>query len=217
MTRILLADDHPFMRTGVEAVLRGSRYEVVATAASGEAALEAIAHTDPDICLLDVRMPGLSGVEVLERLRGAGDTRKLVLLTVELEDADLIRAVRAGVDGVVLKDGAEDELVACLDAVMGGTRSIPPQLLQRALDLSLGGGPSDPLAALAPREREIAALVGKGMRNHDIAAALGMSEGTVKVYLHGIYQKVGVENRTELALMTHGSDHARGAAPNVRS
>ena len=215
MIRILLADDHPFMRAGVEAVLRGSRYEVVARASTGDAALEAIAHTDPDICLLDINMPGISGVEVLEGLRADGDRRKIVLLTVELDDADLIDAIRAGVDGIVLKDGAEDELIACLDLVEAGQRSIPPKLLEHALDLSLKGAPAHPFDPLAPREREIAALVGKGMRNRDIAAALGMSEGTVKVYLHGIYQKVGVENRTELALMAHGQTGV-GREPNLR-
>ena len=206
MTRVLLADDHPFVRTGVAAVLRGSDYELVATAATGEAALEAIAQVDPAICILDVRMPGLTGVEVLERLRTAGDQRPVVLLTADLEDGDLLAAVRRGVNGIVLKDGAEDELVACLDTVTAGGRAIPPDLLQRALDLSLAPN-SDPLGPLAPREREIAALVGKGMRNRDVAAALGMTEGTVKMYLHTIYQKLGIENRTELALLGHRQTH----------
>lgn len=202
MTRVLLADDHPFMRAGVEAVLRGTHYELVATAASGSEALNAIAHHEPAVCLLDIRMPGLSGVQVLERLRASGDPRPIVLLTADLEDRDLLAAVRAGVNGIVLKDSAADDLLACLDAVAHGGRSIPPELLQRALDLSLDGA-RGPLASLAPREREIAALVATGLRNRDIAARLGMSEGTVKVYLHGIYQKVGVENRTELALLAH--------------
>jgi two-component system nitrate/nitrite response regulator NarP len=213
MTRVLLADDHPFMRTGVEAVLRGTAYELVAAAANGQAALEAIAEFDPAICILDVRMPELTGLEVLERLRSAGDRRPVVLLTADLEDSDLLAAVRRGVNGIVLKDGAEDELVACLDTVTAGGRAIPPDLLQRALDLSLTGA-GDSLSALAPREREIAALVGKGMRNRDIAAALGMTEGTVKMYLHTIYQKLGIENRTELALLAHG--RPRSGAPNVR-
>lgn len=140
MTRVLLADDHPFIRAGVEAVLRASRYQVLATAASGSEALAALDAATPDVCLLDVRMPGLTGVEVLERMRGAGNPCPVVLLTAELDDDVLLAAVRAGVEGIVLKDRAGDELVACLDAVAGGGRSIPPDLLQRALDLSLEGG-----------------------------------------------------------------------------
>jgi len=204
MTSVLLADDHPFMRAGVEAVLRGSRFEIVATASTGDEALAGVAKHDPAICIFDVRMPGRSGVEVLQAMRGGNDQRPVVLLTAELEDAALISAVKAGVNGIVLKDGAEDGLLACLEAVGGGGRSVPPELLERALDLSLKGAARNPLDALTLRERQIAEHVGRGMRNRDIADSLGMSEGTVKVYLHAIYQKLGVANRTELALLTHG-------------
>jgi two-component system nitrate/nitrite response regulator NarP len=206
---VLLADDHPFMRAGVESVLRGSRYELVATVSDGDAALSAVARHDPAVCIFDVRMPGKNGIAALEALRAKGDTRPVVLLTAELEDRSLYAAVRAGVNGIVLKNGAEDSLIECLDTVMAGRRSIDPDLLQRALDLSMDGGKSDRFSRLAPRERQIAELVAQGMRNREIAERLAMSEGTVKVYLHGIYQKVGVENRTGLALM------ARDALPKA--
>lgn len=208
MTRVLLADDHPFMRAGVEAVLRDSPFEIVATAASGDEALAKIAEADPELCIFDIRMPGRNGVEVLEDMRRGGDVRPVVLLTAELEDAALLAAVQAGVNGIVLKDVAEDALLDCLSAVAGGGRAVPPELLQRALDLSLRGEPKHPLEGLTPRERQIAEHVGRGQRNREIAEALGMSEGTVKVYLHTIYQKLGIENRTELALMTHGRHKA---------
>jgi two-component system nitrate/nitrite response regulator NarP len=206
---VLLADDHPFMRAGVESVLRGSRYELVATVSDGEAALGAVAHHDPAICIFDVRMPVKNGVAALEALRARGDNRPVVLLTAELENRSLYAAVKAGVNGIVLKNGAEDSLIDCLDTVMAGRRSIDADLLQRALDLSMDGGKLDPLGRLAPRERQIAELVATGLRNREIAERLAMSEGTVKVYLHGIYQKVGVENRTGLALI------ARDAMPRV--
>jgi two-component system nitrate/nitrite response regulator NarL len=125
------------------------------------------------------------------------------LLTAALEDRSLLGAVRAGVNGIVLKDGAEDGLLTALEKVATGQKAIPEELLQRALDLSLTGGKADPLAPLAPRERQIAAHVGRGLRNREIADALAMSEGTVKVYLHTIYQKLGIKNRTELALIAH--------------
>ena len=200
MTTVLLADDHPFMRAGVEAVLRGSPYQLLATVSDGDAALAGVKQHDPDICIFDVRMPGRDGVATLQAMRESGDERPVVLLTAELTDRALYTAVKAGVNGIVLKDGAEDALIECLNTVAAGGRAIDPGLMDRALDLAMTGG-SDPLAKLAPREREIAELVAKGLRNREIADRLTMSEGTVKVYLHGIYQKVGVENRTALALM----------------
>ena len=206
MVAVLLADDHPFMRAGVEAVLRGTRFEIVATANDGDEALAAIDQHDPAICIFDVRMPNRNGVEALQALREKGDSRPVVLLTAGLEDHMLLGAVRAGVNGIVLKDGAEDALLDALDKVEGGQRSIPQPLLQRALDLSLSGGKTDPLATLAPRERQIAAQVGRGLRNREIADTLAMSEGTVKVYLHTIYQKLGIKNRTELALISHATE-----------
>jgi two-component system nitrate/nitrite response regulator NarP len=191
------------MRAGVEAVLRGTRYELVATANDGEEALAAVAAHSPDICIFDVRMPKMSGVEAVKALRERGDMRPVVLLTAELADHALLAAVRAGVNGVVLKDGAEDALVGALEKVAAGEKAIPQDLLQRALELSLAGDKADPLAPLAPRERQIAGQVGRGLRNREIADALAMSEGTVKVYLHTIYQKLGIKNRTELALIAH--------------
>jgi two-component system nitrate/nitrite response regulator NarP len=148
-------------------------------------------------------MPRRGGIEALRMLREEGDMRPVVLLTAELEDRALLAAVRAGVNGIVLKDGAENALVEALEKVASGERAIPEPLLQRALDLSLSGEDIDPLAPLAPRERQIAAQVGLGLRNREIAEALAMSEGTVKVYLHAIYQKLGIKNRTELALIAH--------------
>lgn len=207
MVPVLLADDHPFMRAGVEAVLRGTRFNIVAMANDGEEALAAIARRDPAICIFDIRMPKKTGVEALQALRASGDMRPVVLLTAALEDRSLLAAVRAGVNGIVLKDGAEDALLDALEKVAAGDKAIPQVLLQRALDLSLAGGDIDPLAALAPRERQIAAQVGRGLRNREIADALAMSEGTVKVYLHTIYQKLGIKNRTELALIAHATEN----------
>ena len=208
MTSILLADDHSFMRAGVEAVLRGSPFEIVATVTNGDDALAAVGRYNPDICIFDVRMPGRSGVEALQHLRERGDQRPIVLLTAGLEDHALLSAVRAGVNAIVLKDEAEECLVDALRKVESGQRSVPERLLQRALDLSLSGGDADPLSSLAPRERQIAAQVGRGLRNKEIAETLAMSEGTVKVYLHTIYQKLGIKNRTELALIAHKAGEA---------
>lgn len=208
MITVLLADDHPFMRAGVEAVLRDTRYSLVETVNDGDAALAAVARLNPDICIFDVRMPGRDGVSALEAIRAGGDHRPVVLLTAELSDRALYAAVKAGVNGIVLKNGAEDSLIECLDKVLAGGKAIDAEQMNRALDLAISGGGADPLARLAPRERQIAELVAQGLRNREIAERLAMSEGTVKVYLHGIYQKVGVENRTSLALLARDSADA---------
>jgi two-component system nitrate/nitrite response regulator NarP len=200
MIPVLVADDHGFIRAGVEAVLRGTSFGVIAGAASGEETLDAIITHDPAIVLLDINMPGMNGVQALEALRAKGDMRPVVLLTAEISDRQLLAVMRAGVDGIISKDGAEDELIDVLEQVQAGKRAINPTLLQRALDLSLKpeGGP---LERLNPRERRIARLVARGLRNRDIGAELNIGEGTVKVYLHAMYQKLAIDNRTELALL----------------
>lgn len=198
---ILVADDHGFIRAGVEAVLRRSRFAVVAGAASGEETLAAIRDHAPEIVLLDLNMPGMNGVRTLETLRTGGDTRKVVVLTAEISDGDLVRLITAGVNGIVLKVGAEDGLIAVLEAVHRGERVIDPALQKRADDAARR--PQEPTLAstLTPREWHIATLVARGLRNRDIGLAMNIGEGTVKVYLHTIYQKLGIDNRTELALM----------------
>lgn len=201
---VLVADDHAFIRAGVDAVLRGTRYAVVAGAASGEETLDAIATHDPAIVLMDINMPGMNGVEALEALRARGDRRPVVMLTAQITDRQLLTVMRAGVEGIVSKDGAEEELIDVLDKVATGERAISPLFLQRALDLSLRPEPAGPLEALNPRERRIARLVARGLRNRDIGQELNIGEGTVKVYLHTIYQKLNIENRTELALLAVG-------------
>jgi two-component system nitrate/nitrite response regulator NarP len=202
MTRVLLADDHPFILAGVEAVLLGSDYEVVAKVRDGAAVLAALDRTRPDILILDVVMPERDGINVLETLRKRRDTRPVVLLTASLEDRRLLEAIKAGVNGILLKEGAEDILVECLDAVRGGGRWIDKEMLQRALDLSIeGDSTNDPIGGLSTRERAIARLVAQGLRNREIGEELAITEGTVKVYLHGIYEKLRIANRTELAVL----------------
>lgn len=201
MTRLLIADDHPIIVSGLRSVLSDTDYEVVAAVASGAEVADAIERSRPDILILDVAMPGGGGVEALRRLRSSGDDRPVVLLTAGLDDSALLEAVRLGVDGIVLKEGAHNLLIPCLESVKAGRRWIDRELLQRALDLTISGAAAaDPFQGLTDRERLIAGHVAQGLRNRDIALALGMNEGTVKVYLHRIYRKLGVGSRTELAI-----------------
>ena len=202
MTTVLIADDHPVVLSGIEAILRDTPYRVVGTATSGAAALEMLPALRPDVLVLDVRMPDHGGIDVLRTLRSRGDDRPVVLMTASLSDQLLMEAIELGVQGIVLKEGAQHLLVRCLDDVSAGRKWIARELLQQALDAKMGGGGSTgSLKSLTQRERAVAALVAQGKRNREIGDDLGISEGTVKIHLHRIYEKLGVGNRTELAVL----------------
>jgi two-component system, NarL family, nitrate/nitrite response regulator NarL len=201
MISVVVADDHALIRAGLEAVLSGSRFRIVAAVADGAAALAAIERHDPAIALLDTDMPGMSGVEALQTLRARRDLRTVVMLADEITDRQLVAVMSASVQGIISKSSDAPELLAALERASRGQKVIPPPLLQRALTSSLHEHEADPLQRLSPREQDIGRLVAQGLRNRDIAAALGIGEGTVKVYLHTIYQKLGIANRTALAML----------------
>ena len=141
-------------------------------------------------------MPGGSGMEVLRRLRAEGDRRPVVILTAAIEDFRLREAMTLAVDGVVMKNNDPAFLLDCLQAVRGGGRWFDPDLEQRATEHKKRGVRT----GLTPRDRKLIGLVAQGKRNRDIAAEIGITEGTVKVYLHAIFEKLGVASRTELAI-----------------
>lgn len=199
MARVLIADDHPFLLEGVAAVLAAGGHTIVGTAADGIAALEAIARLDPEIVILDVTMPELDGIAALARLRSAGDQRRVILLTAHLSDSQLAAALAADANGIITKLGGSEELLDGIEIVFKGGRYIPAELLARALEGVRQAAMPSPLAVLSPREREIAQAAGLGLRNRAIAEKMNVSEGAIKVVLHRIYGKIGVENRTELA------------------
>jgi two-component system, NarL family, nitrate/nitrite response regulator NarL len=205
MSRIFVVDDHPIVLSGLQSVLRGSDFEIAGVASDARSALAAISAAAPDLLILDVTLPDRSGLEVLASLRASGEDLPVVLLTAHLSDPDLRRAVELGAQGIVLKEGAPARLIDALRAVLRGERWIEPALLPRILDLRSAAGRGG-LAALSGREQAVAGLVAQGMRNRDIAARLGITEGTVKVHLHRIYEKLGVGNRTELALLAREAE-----------
>jgi len=199
LTRVLLADDHPMIRTALEALLRDTEYEIVGTAGTGQAALAEVEQLRPDILLLDLQMPGGTGMEVLRHTRALKRPLKVVLLTAAIDDASLLEAKSLKVQGIVLKNSDPAFLLDCLDSVRHGRSWIDPELSERAKQLAkLPRRGSH--ALLAPRERQLIGYVRRGLRNREIAEQLGVTEGTVKVYLHAIFEKLGVSSRTELAI-----------------
>jgi two-component system nitrate/nitrite response regulator NarL len=200
LVRIVLADDHPMIRTALEALLRDTDYAIVGTAGSGEAALREVERLSPDILLLDLQMPGGSGMDVLRTIRsakGPDSKLKVVLLTAAVDDSALLEAQSLNVQGIVLKNSDPAYLLDCLDRVRHGRSWIDPELAERSKKLAKSPSTRTPLA---PRERQLIGFVRQGLRNRAIADQLGVTEGTVKTYLHAIFEKLGVRTRTELAM-----------------
>ena len=200
--RIVLADDHPLVLDGLENLFATEEgFEVVARCINGKETLTAARRHDPDILILDLRMQEMGGLDVLRRLNEERLSVRTVVLTAGMREREMLEAVRLGALGVVLKESAPDVLVDCVRAVARGDRYIQPRFLQRQLDSS-GSAPPEP--SLTPRELELVRMVAQGLRNRQIAERLQITEGTVKVHLHNIYDKLGLDGR--LALLRYAED-----------
>ncbi|WP_231568280.1 response regulator transcription factor [Novosphingobium malaysiense] len=182
-------------------------HQVIAMTGDGHATLDAIRREDPEVVLLDVRMPGGDGISTLKALRERHDERPVIILTVEMTNGQVADAVRAGVNGIVFKHDSENRLLDAIDAVTNGLPYLDGKLIEHALSTP----PASPacLAILTPKEQEVADHVARGLRNKDIAALLETTEGTIKVHLHRVYTKLGISNRTELAMMARTNETAR--------
>jgi DNA-binding NarL/FixJ family response regulator len=201
--RIVVADDHPIVLHGINQLLRGAGgIDVVASCATGEDTLVAVREHRPDVLVLDLRLPGQSGMDVLRTLSAEHTTCKTVLLTAAVGDAEIAEALQLGVVGLVLKDSAPNALVDAVRAVYAGEQRIDQERLSRALRALVDNPPpaAPRKAALTRREIEIVQMIALGLRNRAIAEKLAISEGTVKVHLHNIYEKFGVDGRLELVL-----------------
>lgn len=202
MAKVLVAEDDPLTLAGIEALLADTNFSVSATVKTGTEALDRLPAARPDLLVLDVEMPERSGLDVLRTIRSRGDQRPVVLLTGSIKDAKAQEAMSLGVNGLVIKANAPRDLLQCLEAVFQGRRWFDQEVLQRAMErVQSPDAPRDPLAPLSDRERAIVALVQRGLRNKEVAAELGLTEGTVKVHLHKIFDKLGVRSRTELILL----------------
>jgi DNA-binding NarL/FixJ family response regulator len=201
--RLVLADDHPIVLQGLQQLFgRHDDFEVVASCADGGAALAAVAEHQPDVLVIDLRMPGKSGLDVLRALSAAHSACHTVLLTAIVRDDEVMEAVKLGVRGIVLKESSPDVLIDCVRRVYRGEQWIERETVTRALQRALhrDSGDRDPGDSLTPREIEIVRMVAQGLRNKVIAERLSISEGTVKVHLHNVYEKLGVDGRLELVL-----------------
>lgn len=191
--RIVVADDHPVVRDGVVAVLAAvTAFDVVGEAADGRRALALVDELDPDVLVLDLRMPELSGVEVITTLRRRGARAGVLVLTTYDTDADTVAAIEAGATGYLLKDAPTETLVDAVRATAAGSTVLSPAVATRLADHR-----HQPLLAtrLSAREGEVLALVAHGKSNRAIAAELFVSEATVKTHLAHVYEKLGAQDR----------------------
>lgn len=201
--RLVLADDHPIVLDGLEQLFAvEGDFQVLARCRDGEETLEAVRRHRPDVLVLDVRMPGSDGLRVLQELDSAELSTRVVLLTAAVGDEQLVEAIRLGVRGVVLKETAPRLLVEAVREVYAGGEWLEKGLVGRALRrlMDRETGLRTAIRTLTTRELEIVRLVAEGLRNRAIGERLFISEGTVKIHLHRIYEKLGVDGRLELAL-----------------
>jgi DNA-binding NarL/FixJ family response regulator len=189
--RVLTVDDHPVVRTGIGAMIANEQdMTVVAEAGDGAAAVEAYLEHRPDVVLMDLRMPNKDGVEAIRAILGHNVDARIVALTSYDGDADIYRALDAGACGYLIKDMLGDELIRAVRTAAAGKRIIPPVVAGRLAEFT-------PRIDLTEREVEVLRLVGKGLRNKEIARVIGRTEETVKVHLKHVMQKLGVDDRTE--------------------
>ncbi len=197
MTNLLIADDHPLVLKGVEGLFDPAEFRIAAICTDGSAALDQIRAGVCNIAVIDLHMPGRTGLEILRAVRAEALPVKIVLLTATVEDATLVEAIQGEVDGLVLKESAASLLVTCVKSVRDGVSWIDKHAMTRAFNALT---PTPHLARLTEREAEVARHVASGLRNKEIAARANITEGTVKMHLHNIYEKIGIGTRTELAI-----------------
>jgi DNA-binding NarL/FixJ family response regulator len=208
--RVLLVDDDPLVRSGLRMILAGAeRIEVVAEAGDGREVLTALDRHRPDVVLMDIRMPHLDGLAATRLVRAQPSPPAVIVLTTFDADEHVLRALRAGAAGFLLKDTPPAEIVRSIELVHAGEGTLSPTVTRRLIALVAGDDEvaaraeraRERLDALTRREREVALAVGAGKANAEIAAELFMSVPTVKAHVSQLLQKLGVDNRVQIALL----------------
>ena len=210
MIRIVIADDHPIVRDGLKKLLNlETDFEIVGEAGDGREMLEVIQDVEPDVVLLDLRMPNLDGLSALQALQQTNKRVRVIVLTASEDKNEFVQAMKLGCSGIVLKQTAPDLIVKSIRKVHAGeiwldshTTAAVMRQFSTAADLAANGGNGKgrERSPLSTREREIVALVAQGYKNKEMAEKMFISEQTVKNHLHNIFDKLGVSDRLELAL-----------------
>ena len=201
--RVVLADDHAFYRDGLAQILAMEGFDVVAQVPNGEAAVEAAVELAPDVVVMDLNMPAISGVEATRLVRDRAPACRVVMLTVSADEADVIDAIVAGANGYVLKDGPVDEVAAAIRAVAMGQSLVTPRVASSLLSRIRSEPKSDPVSSnveLSAREVDVLALLADGKGNAEIGELLFISTSTVRNHISSILMKLHVENRVQAAV-----------------
>lgn len=205
--RIVVIDDHTLFRRGITALLaRVPDFEVVGEAADGFEGIKAVAAGKPDVVLLDLHMPGLTGIEAMQAILRDNPGTHVVMLTVSEEAEDLMAALRAGALGYLLKNIDSDFLVESIRRAANGDSVMSPEMSGKLLRELRAGTDQTPVPALSPREREIVGCLTRGASNKEIARELAIAESTVKIHVQAILRKLGLQSRVQAAVFAveHG-------------
>ena len=206
--RVLIVDDHPVVRRGLRVLLEvQDGIEVVGEAGDGPAALARAAELTADVILLDLKLPGMDGHAVLAALKAAGNSARVLVLTSVTEPASASLAVRSGASGVLYKDVDPDALVRAIRSVHDGHLLLAPEAAGSLVRPGSSGGAAGGIDSLTGREREVLAEIAKGRSNREIARALTVSEKTVKAHVSAVLAKLGVQDRTQAALLAVRNEH----------
>jgi DNA-binding NarL/FixJ family response regulator len=201
--RLVVADDHPLILDALQQLFHLEEdFQLLACCRNGTETLQAVKDSQPDVLILDIRMPGQDGLAVLRAMRQEHSPTRVVLLTAGLEEHEVLEAIRLGAQGVVLKEMASHLLVQCVRKVHAGGPWVERHSVSRALETMLRHQDStrNVTGLLTSRELEIVRLAAKGLRNKSIANTLSISEGTVKIHLHNIFKKLSIDSRLGLTL-----------------
>ena len=209
--RVMLADDQRVVREGLGTLLGLlDGIELVATAADGEEAV-ALAHEhDPDIVLMDLRMPRVDGIEAIRRLAERGERPRAIALTTYADDASVLGALRAGARGYLTKDAGADEIRAAVEAVARGEAALDPSVQHHVVAALASAGPAELPDELTPREAEVLGLIAEGLTNTEIADRLVVSAATVKTHVNHIFAKAGVRDRAQAVVYAYSHGLAGG-------